>query len=100
MRRDDIDLIASTVAALLRRSPRGRGARPQPRRTGRPRPTKDVRGNAGALASEIATLLGAPTRRPGQSGFSASVSAIASELIARLAPPERQQDLPMESIEI
>jgi len=97
MRRDDVERIASKVASLLRRGPRARKPRKPPRR--RPRPVIASGRGADAFASDITVLLNAP-RSPRRACLQSQIAAIASELVARLAPPERQQDLPMELIEI
>jgi hypothetical protein len=58
------------------------------------------------MASEIAAaLLAIPAvgRRSGaksSGGFSQTVSAIASQIVARLVPAPAREDLPMERIEI
>lgn len=99
MPRYDIDLIASAVVAELRRSKASRGS--QHRRRGPPR-----RHDSASMASEIAAALVATPavgRRGGTrptSAFSRTASAIASQVVAKLAPAPAREDLPMVRIEI
>jgi hypothetical protein len=99
MPRYDIDLIASAVVAELRRSGVSRSF--GHRRRGPPH-----RPDTASMASEIAAALRAMpavSRRGGTkptSGFSQTVSAIASQVVARLALAPARDDLPMVRIEI
>lgn len=99
MPRYDLDSIASAVAAELRRS--GASSASRPMRRAPPR-----RRGPASIASEIAAAilaLPASGQRGGakpSSRFSQTVSAIASQVVARLAPAPAREDLPMERIEI
>src|SRR4051794_13821970 len=97
MTRYDLDSIASAVAAELRRSGGSRVSRPMSRGPLR-------RHNPASIASEIAAaILALPNSGSGakpSDRFSQTVSTIASEVVARLAPAQAREDLPMERIEI
>lgn len=99
MPRHELDLIASFVAAELGLGPR------QPSRGPRPgRYSSSGRLDVAALASQIVERIRIASPRSGgkrrSAGVSQMVSEIADEIVARLAPGQAREDLPMERIEI
>lgn len=111
MPRNLVTAVASAIVAHLHGRPADEhgSARTRPRRTRRARrqqPDLVASRVADAVLNRLATASAASPRRsprsgsPAKSSLAQTVAAMASQIVARLAPSQQGQDLPLDKIEI